>query len=222
MFFGEENNLKTLGAFIRKAEASHIEDEVISKRLNISKEIIGFIHKSPEGWDERCTFNIKHIGDQYLQWLRDFDSTQPSQINHIFVMTYRFLCEFDFLIGEGRELNLDLRGIISKIQNDTYELEDDVRSQMHYASYIMPANIAKEFINDSNIGVFRDFETKKTEAEELKKKWNDEIQVKTTETEELKNNLDKYKTAFNFVGLYQVFQTWVKRKIRKQIGYFGL
>lgn len=212
MFFGEENNLKTLGSFIRKAEAAHIDDKVSNKRLNISKEIIGFMYKSPEGWDKRCSFNIKHIGDQYLQWLRDFDPSKKEQINHIYVMTYRFLCEFDFLIGEGKELNFDLRGIISNIQKDSYELEDDVRSQMYYASYVMPANIAKEFINDSNIAVFRDYEKKVSEADKLKQQWDSELEEKTSEINNLKNNLDKYKTAFNFVGLYQGFSNMGENK----------
>ena len=74
MFFAEENNAKVLAGFLRKAEAAHLDDDVRTKRLSLSREIIGYIYKSPEGWDDRCSFNIKHIGDQFLQWLRDFDS----------------------------------------------------------------------------------------------------------------------------------------------------
>lgn len=220
MFFGNEENAKVLARFLRKAEAAHIEDESRLSRLSISREIIGHIYKSPDGWDDRCSFNIKHIGDQFLQWLRDFDSAKPRDIDHIYSMAYRFLCEFDFLVGAGKELSMELRSIKNKIQNDTGEMEDNVRSQIIYASYVMPANIAKDFINDANIGVFKDFEAKKIEAENLKKQWDEEIKSKKITTEELKDKLEKYKIGFNFVGLYQGFSELAEKKEKEAFWLF--
>lgn len=205
MFFAEENNAKVLGSFLRKAEAAHIADEARKKRLALSREIIGYIYKSPEEWDERCSFNIKHIGDQFLHWLRDFEPSKLTDIDNIYSISYRFLCEFDFLIGAGKELSMELRMIKNKIQIENDEMDDAVRSQIIYASYVMPANIAKEFINDSNIGVFRDFEQKKNAAEKLKEQWDKEIEEKKAETSNLKDKLDEYKIGFNFVGLFQGF-----------------
>jgi len=75
VFIENENNAKILAGFFRKAEAAYIDDESRQSRLSISREIIGYIYKSPEGWDDRCSFNIKNIGDQFLQLLRDFDPT---------------------------------------------------------------------------------------------------------------------------------------------------
>lgn len=213
MFFVDENNLKDIGAFLRKAESIHVTDDNRAKRLSIAKEIIGYIHRSPEGWDERCNFNIKHIGDKFISLLRYFDPSKLTEIDHIYSMTYRFLCEFDFLVGEGKELALELMSIKNKIQRDIEEMDEDVRSQIIYASYIMPANIVKEFINDSNIGVFRSFEEKKTEAKKLKTEWDKELEQKKNETEKLKEQLDEYKTAFNFVGLYQGFSDLADQKI---------
>ncbi|MGE4544476.1 MAG: hypothetical protein AB7D06_10260 [Pedobacter sp.] len=205
MFFAEESNLKSIGAFLRKAESSHIEDEVRAKRLSIVKELVDYIYKYPEGWDDRCTFNIKHIGDQFLNSLRNFDPSKLSGVDNIYCMAYRFLCEFDFLVGAGKELSIELRSIKNRIQVDAAQIDDDARSQIIYASYVMPANIAKDFINDSNIGIFRDFEARKSEAEKLKAEWDKELEQKKAETENLKEKLDEYKTAFNFVGLHQGF-----------------
>lgn len=212
MFFGDENNAQVLGKFLRKAEAAHIEDEARAKRLSISREIVGYIYKSPEGWDERCPFNIKHIGNQFLQWLRDFDPTKNDHIDHIYCIAYRFLCEFDFLVGPGKELGMELRRIKSQIESDVAEMDENVRSQIIYASYVMPANIAKEFINDSNIASFREFEAKKSEAEKLKKQWDEEINVKKAETDAIKVKLSEYKTGFNFVGLYKGFEKLGEQK----------
>lgn len=220
MFFKNEDNAKVLASFLRKAEAAHIEDESKAMRLSISREIIGYIYKSPEGWGERCTFNIKHIGDQFLQWLRDFDQSKPTHIDHIYCMSYRFLCEFDFLVGPGKELSMELRSLKNKIEHDSGKMDDDVRSQIIYASYVMPANIAKDFINDANIGVFKEFEQKKLEAEKLKEQWNDEITSKETAAKALKDKLEEYKIGFNFVGLYQGFSQLAEKKANEAFWLF--
>ncbi|KGK01406.1 MULTISPECIES: hypothetical protein [unclassified Pseudoalteromonas] len=220
MFFKNEDNAKVLASFLRKAEAAHIEDESRAMRLSISREIIGYIYKSPEGWEERCTFNIKHIGDQFLQWLRDFDQSKPTHIDHIYCMSYRFLCEFDFLVGPGKELSMELRSLKSKIEHDSGKMDDDVRSQIIYASYVMPANIAKDFINDANIGVFKDFEQKKLEAEKLKEQWDGEITSKESAANALKDKLEEYKIGFNFVGLYQGFSALAEKKAKEAFWLF--
>lgn len=220
MFFADESNLKALGAFLRNAEAAHVEDEARKKRLDISREIVSYIYRSPEGWDERCSFNIEHIGGQYLQSLREFNASKLTGIDYIYSMSYRFLCEFDFLVGTGKELSMELRSIKNRIQHDNDDIDDDVRSQIIYASYVMPANIAKQFINDANIGVFREFEQKKSEAEELREKWQSEISEKEQHVNQLKEKLEEYKTAFNFVGLYQGFSELRTQKKKENLWLF--
>lgn len=215
MFFKNEANAKVLASFLSKAETAHIEDEAKAVRLSISREIIGYIYKSPDSWDERCTFNIKHIGDQYLPMLRDFDQSKLTDIDDIYSMSYRFLCEFDFLVGQGKELGRELQSLKNRIQHDSGEMDGDVRSQIIYASYVMPANIAKDFINDPNIGVFKNFEQKKLDAEKLKEQWDGEIASKESTVQGLKDKLEECKIGFNFVGLYQGFSTLADKKAKE-------
>ncbi len=212
MFFGEENNSKVLADFIRKADVITIDDKIKNNRFRIIRQIIGYIYKSPEEWDKRCTFNIKHIGNQFLQWLRDFDHKKPSDIDNIYFIAYRFLCEFDFLVGAGQELSMELQSLKSDIQSDTGNMDDNIRSQIIYASYIMPANIAKEFINDANIGVFKNFEEKIKEANQLKEQWDKDLESKKTIVDKLKEKLTEYKIGFNFVGLYKGFSDLTTKK----------
>ncbi|MBA6102398.1 hypothetical protein [Pseudomonas monteilii] len=215
MFFEKEDNNKVLGEFLRKSGIANTDNEARAARLSISREIIGYIYKKPDGWDQRCTFNIKYIGEQYLRILSNFDHQKPTDIDSIYSMSYRFLCEFDFLIGSGKELSMELRSIKNKIEHDNAEMDEDVRSQIIYAAYIMPANIAKEFINDANVGVFRDFEQRKVEAENLKTKWDEEIEQKKAIADALKDKLDEYKIGFNFVGLYKGFSELSEKKIKE-------
>jgi hypothetical protein len=220
MFFQEENNLKALNSFLFKAGSTPLDDSAKRERLNVAVQIIEYIQKFPEDWDARCTFNIKYVGIQFIQSLRSFDPQKSFDIDYIYTMAYRFLCEFDFLVGPDRELSSDLSILKNKVIDDVEEMDGMVKSQIIYASYFMPASIAKEFINDANIGVFRDFEFKKSEAETLKQTWDQEIVAKKVEVDELKNKLNEYKVGFNFVGLYQGFSELCSEKISECIWLF--
>jgi hypothetical protein len=212
MFFENVENAAVLANFLRKADATKIHEKSKFDRLTIARTIISYMYKSPKEWDDRCSFNIKHVGIQFIDWLRDFDEGIPGSVDNIYCLTYRFLCEFDFLVGPAMELSMEMRSIKSKIQLDNNDMSEDIRSQIVYASYVMPANIAKEFINDANIGVFKNFEARKAEAENLKNQWDEEINAKSLAAEALKNKLDEYKIGFNFVGLYKGFSDLVTRK----------
>ncbi len=175
MFFADENNSQALGAFLRNIEAIHIDDEERNGRLLIAKDIIGSIYKIPDEWDERCSFNIESIGDTFLSYIRDFDSSaELFNIDRIYVMSYRFLCEYDFLVGAERELTFKFSKLKEEIRTDSENKDIGLRNEIIYASYFMPVEIAKKFINDSNIGSFRSFEDKKAEAEKLKSDWDKE------------------------------------------------
>ena len=212
MFFANEENRKVLAAFIRVAEPMSIADEVRKKRLDSTRIIVDFIRKSPEDWDERCSFNIEHIGDSFLGDLRSFNASKPDSIDLLYIMSYRFLCEFDFFMGAGKELTWELSEIKNAIQYGGAEMNDLERSDLIYASYVMPANIVKDFLNNPNVGAFKDFEQKKSEVEKLKEQWDKELEAKKTETDNLKDKLEAYKIGFNFVGLYQGFSSLVEKK----------
>ena len=76
----------------------------------------------------------------------------------------------------------------------------------------MPASIIKEFLQQPDLNFFKDFNNQKTEAVRLKKEWNEEIKSKKDEVSSLKDKLENYKNAFNFVGLYKGFSELGEKK----------
>ncbi|TOP13002.1 hypothetical protein CGH22_24340, partial [Vibrio parahaemolyticus] len=64
MFFKSEQNLRVLNDFMNRTEHFSFPNEILQMRLENSREIIGSIAKSPEGWDKRCDFNIHHLGER--------------------------------------------------------------------------------------------------------------------------------------------------------------
>jgi hypothetical protein len=99
MFFAVKDNMKVLKGFLRKAKAVRIDNETEKKRLDKCKRIVGYIYKSPEAWDDRCAFNIKQNGSQFLQALRTFNRAKNTDIDSVHTISYRFLCEFNFFSG---------------------------------------------------------------------------------------------------------------------------
>lgn len=221
MFFENEDNSMVLDDFLRNPGVAHVDEEARASRLKAIRQIVTSMRKSSQEWDKRCGFNIKRIGSKFIGLLRDFDFQDSDRIDKLYVMSYRFLCEFDFLIGAGRELGEDLSFIKRGIEKNLDGMDEAIKSQIIYASYIMPANIAKEFINDADIGIFKNFEDKKVEAEELKKQWDIEIEAKRTVANELKEKLEKYKVGFNFVGLYQGFSDMALKKEKEAFWLFS-
>ncbi len=237
-FFVDANSNNVLGRFLSKAETVNL-DEVSTKYLDRSRKIIEAVCRSPQDWDKRCGFNIQHIGSNFLECLRNFTFSkthfakkagtekeiekeiEKGILIGIYVMSYRFLCEFDFFVGDGRELNMELSQIKNAIADDSTEMNAQDRSQIIYALYMMPAAITKYFLNNSDIGIFKDFNQKKLEAENLKKQWDKELGDKQKTVDDLKDKLEQYKIGFNFVGLYQGFLGLVQKKEKEASLLFG-
>ena len=91
--------MEVLEGFLRKARAASIDNEAGKERLDTCKEIVGYILSSPKEWDDRCAFNIRENGDQFLQALRSFNQTGQTDIDGLHSMTRKFLCEFNYFSG---------------------------------------------------------------------------------------------------------------------------
>lgn len=215
MFFQEPSNSQLLINFIRKSKGLEMPDEVTKYRLNRTIAIIEEIHESPEEWDNRCTFNIESVGRQFLQTMGNFNSSNTEKILRLYVIAYRFLCEFDFVDPDLRGISMELTGIKKAIEEDADNLDGEIKSQIVFASYMMPATILKRYINDKKIVAFGEFNEKKKQAESLKSKWDQELQEKENSVNNIKDRLEKYKTSFNFVGLYDGFSELKENKAKE-------
>lgn len=219
MFFEIDQNLKVLVSFLDRTEhySSPIE-ELFHQRLERSREIIGSISRNAGGWDDRCHFNIKHIGKSFLDSLRDFSTSEENLditknvINDIYTDSFRFLCEFDFFIGANLELSFELRHLKSAIIDDALKNESPIKSQITYASYLMPADILKRHLNNKDLVAVSNFQEKLDEAKRLKQQWDGEIAMKQETVDILDKRLEKIKIGFNFVGLYQGFSDLSDKK----------
>lgn len=68
-------------------------------------------------------------------------------------------------------------------------------------------------IKSTDINKVEEFIRTKNESISKIDTWNNEFQEKKSAVEVLKDKLDTYQTAFNFVGLYQGFSSLLKKKV---------
>jgi hypothetical protein len=212
MFFAEENNSKIIENFLSKAKNAKLKDEVKIKRLDNTLNILNSIHHAPKDWDDRCKFNIKTIGQDFIQQLNKEDFLNPKFIDQIYSSSYRFLVEFYFFVGSEKELSMELMSLMNSIEDDQDDMDKRCQEQIKYAKLTMPSSIFQSLINDRRIESILGLEELFTQAENKKKEWDKEIDEKKAEVSTLKDSLSKYETAFNFVGLGKGFHNLNRKK----------
>lgn len=162
-------------------------------------------------WDDICEFNITHIGSQLMSQIDNlFHQDQQTEIElniqSIYVMFYRFLCEANFKKTSNAQIAINVNNLITNIDDHIELFSMQLRSQIIYARTMMPAAILSDLLHHENLIEVKDFNKKIREITQLKTNWDNEISQKKQEVDNLKQSLDHYKTAFNFVGLYQGFE----------------
>jgi hypothetical protein len=93
---------------------------------------------------------------------------------------------------------------------------ENIRQDLVWANYLMPAAIARDLIVHPNIEIFREFNETAKSAENLRSEWTREIEVKQQAVDALKEDLEKYETAYNFVGLVNGFKKLLDDKYKER------
>ncbi len=214
MFFSSESSTMAMASFTKQAKLSAFDGEykVFQVRLERAQQIVGYIMHQPDKWSEKCQFNIEWIGDRFIEELGSYRADSIEELNFIYTAAYRFLCEFDFFVGNGKSISFELRALKTAIQNDATKLDSEVSSQIIYASYMMPAEMTKKFVNSQGLDAVRSFDEKMQNAHDLKEKWDVELEQKERAVEALAKKLDHFTTGYNFVGLYKGFSELADKK----------
>lgn len=205
-FFAGEDNLQVLRNLIdllptRKASVNEANDVVPHLR-----QILLVIVNNAAKFDQHCQSNIKWIGGSFISQASEYkpgtdDST--AQLRSLFWMAYRFLCELEF--GMPEDLSFELQRVKSFVDENLDSFSGDVKRQLIFANYMMPAAVAKDLLHHPDIATMREFNKKQASAATLKKQWDDEIAAKEEKVDDLKGQLEKLETEFNFVGLVDGF-----------------
>ncbi|ANH98978.1 hypothetical protein A8L59_16665 [Pseudomonas koreensis] len=173
-------------------------------------KLLGRMKNQSDLFDARCSFNIGFIGESFFRDLDKLGSDDFSNLGGSFSMGYRFLIEFQ-LMSPG-ELPDDLASIAHQVAD--FEFSGNVQLTIKYAEHQMIIQLLSRYIHHPNM----------VELKRLPKAIADSVRERTTSEEllsdrekrvnVLKEKLDKYKQAFNFVGLNEGFR---RLRVQKRV-----
>lgn len=214
-----EKNLAALYQKIRSEVHEDLEPSGLHSNLLLA---ISVATEQAEFIDQNCQFNIDAIGDKLRSdvqnFLRNSAEVSPLDLQHIFSCLYRLLSEADFYSG-GNILNSTY--INSFIDSKIDEFPKDVRRQLIFASYLMPARITRELIANPSIADFREFPESVKHSREMKEQWDAEFLEHTKLLKGLSEQIKNLTTEYNFVGLahgFRALQSQKKAELRFSFG----
>lgn len=194
----------------------------LSEQVREQYELITVVASSmidnPELWEEDCLFNIQDIGDYFKSRIKDYQNDiQDEKTANLYDCMVRFLVELD--LGSGPK-GFDLHGLsplgqkINHLKEQMFFPLEKYSRRLNYAFYKMPIDILNSHMGNEGFKTFLEFDERRNTLEKSIKKYQDEVNNKIAEVNVLKEKLDEYKTAFNFVGLSKGFENLLKQKNR--------
>ncbi|HHC4712740.1 hypothetical protein [Escherichia albertii] len=210
-FFSSETTKRLLKDYQTFLENLTPDTDFESGRNKIIIQAIDFISKKPEDWDEKSLHSIKRLGDEFKRLLKEKGDNEDS-INLIFTYFLRFIIEPGIFSTEVESPD-SLPEYIKDFAQYNYG-KFDTRSQKSIDISLrgMPLAIAKEILSSGNVDTYKKYLNKLNEGHKLLEEYDSTFKEQQAKVESIKESLKGYETAFNFVGLFDGFNSLGKKK----------
>jgi len=166
--------------------------------------ILRSIQNAPSEWDASCPFNIQHISGHLSTALSE-DAFTNEGLDDVFSVLFRFLMER--YISTPDEFISIFQSVRHFAIARSNEFSADAKVQIEYAIREMPIGLFKMVMNGESMQSIKTLHATIANIDNLRKEWDAELKLKTDEVNALRDALDKQTIAFNFVGLYEGFNT---------------
>jgi hypothetical protein len=204
-FFAETATQAVLRESITTVASAQISAEFEQQRNAYLLNILDSMLKAAAEWDESCSINIGWVGNSFVSRLINLSVKSPKEsFDEAYALAFRFLLEL--YLSTKNELNHDLEPARVFAVRELNSFESAARAHIEYAWRDMPISILKSLINGEQYQTLKDFSKTVTYALEQKAAWNKELEERENRVKQLKENLEQYESAFNFVGLHQGFE----------------
>jgi len=215
LFSDEDVKVQLLGAqrtlkHFQLTIQSEIEKSKIENLLNV----LNIFFENSELIDRNTQVNISLISHPIRREL-DSLSAEPTleKIDELYCAIFRFVLEFDLSISGS--LSSELRSFIDFADEKFSNFSERQQAQIKYARTGMPITILKALLNDSTLGRIKDTKEYSAAVDAKLSEWEETIKKKQAAVDALKSNLDKYESAYNFVGLYDAFKILSAEKTKQ-------
>ncbi|HCF0972776.1 TPA: hypothetical protein ACQRM3_005257 [Pseudomonas aeruginosa] len=212
-FFSSTKVKQNLRTFILKTSSEDISPnpEVAFVKDFITKSLQLMLDHEKE-FNSLCTFNIKMLGDALTSTLT-LASIDPNRnlFISLFSICYRFLAEFEFNLNTE---NNDITSTLNSIRFGEQKLPAEFENSVRYAELFMPAKILKDAQQDPSLSSIKEFNENIQKLPELQKEIKKDLDNREKRVTDLRAALQEYKYAYNFIGLYDGFNSLAEQKRR--------
>lgn len=175
--------------------------------LKFVAETIYYISKYPDEFDTHCIANITSAGKIFVDQIREL-SLEHEDLEILFSFCYRFLIEYQ--LATSMEVTGNLAEMLRNVSD--YEYGSRATSQIKYASHQMLIDVVRRYIHHPTLATLKDLPTQIQRSSDEREKSEELLGLREKRVQGLAERLEKYETAFNFVGLVSGFKDMKKTK----------
>lgn len=208
-FFTDREIRTSIDNFAKKISNTDTVNDFEKEKIYHLLHTINLIRKNSAEWDTHCQANISWIGDKYYQQLVTSGAERGELLDLIFSSTYRFLVEME--ISSGLD-SLEINALHTFVSSNLPHFSPKAVVQINFADNQMPIGILKLLFSSEHVQSIKNIAKLKEDEKTSEERWNTEISEREKKVNTIKQTLDKYETAFNFVGLYSGFDKLANEK----------
>lgn len=217
VFFGKDD----LRADVIEVEIklrTHMDSEQVG---SIDRNVIRLIQvavfniiKNPKHFDLYCVFNISKIGDKFVASIKGFDAGDALGVEVLFSCCYRFLVEFQ--VTFPGEVGLDIKEAVYNASANDLVLSHDAFQEVRYANHNMVVNIVRGYLHHPEMISLKQLPRLLERAKDERNEYERSYSERKQEVDVLHQALEKYRDAFNFVGLQEGFSNLKDSKVKEK------
>lgn len=204
-YFSDDNNKRVLSNMVDKIGARidkirDSDDESYKFILEfIGTTLLHMVNHS-DSFDERCIVNIASLGDVFVSDVKTFN-LNVGDAEHLFGYCYRFLVEYQ--LSSPKQIPDELRHILSRVPDFEYGV---AAGHLKYADHQMLISVVQHYIYHPSLVALKNLPDVIKLSEMERGKAEKAIGDREGRIQAQAEKLEKYETAFNFVGLYSGFK----------------
>lgn len=217
-FFALSENLGIVRNARSKLEEQFefVKDKLSDKEKFVLEGTLTFLRAleaAPKVFDENCALNRDAIGSSLMSRLGTVTTIDAAGREEIFVMSYRFLIELQ--LSTTFDLSMELSQIVHRVRD--FDWSGNPALQVQYAEHQMLIGVVRKFIHHPKMSALQELPKVIAKSERERTALEEQISSREERIEALKQNLQKYESAFNFVALYDGFKALRDQKRRESL-----
>lgn len=216
--FLDKHFLKAIDRFLQATDPENqLENNISDVFVSFIWPALSLVRDHADLFETHCQHNRKFYNRLFSIIDNPRQEVGVADVELLFTILYRVYSEVHFNIDvDGFPgVGADVERLLYKVRYGEIALEESLKKAMVYPDRYMPIDMLKEILRTPPYEKMAKFDQV---YGDLSNKL-DEVDGRADQVEKLKDALGKYKDAFNFVGLYDGFNSIAKEKLWSARGH---